>query len=320
MKTLITGAAGFIGSHLAEALVAEGREVLALDDLSTGNMENLRGLNGHERFRFVEGDVRDRALVATLVRDCAEVYHLAAAVGAALVMQQPVRTLEVNVAGTASVLAAATQAEARVFLASTSEVYGRSSAAVQHEEDDLGFGPSTRPRWGYACSKALDEWLALAHASEDGLQVVVGRIFNTTGPRQSGRYGMVLPRFVQAALHAEPLVVHGDGLQTRCFSHVKDTVRAICRLMQTPAAYRQVVNIGSTEEVTIRELAERVVRIAKSSSPIVHWPVEQAFSEGYEDLPRRRPCTKKLRALTGFTPAIPLDEIIAALCHEGARG
>lgn len=320
MKTLITGGAGFIGSHLSEALVADGREVMVLDDLSTGSAANLVRIQSHPRFQFVQGDVRDQALVTRLVGECTEVYHLAAAVGAALVMQQPVRTLEVNVNGSACVFAAAARAGARVFLASTSEVYGRSSAPLQRESDDLGFGPSTRPRWGYACSKALDEWLALAHAAESGLQVVIGRIFNTTGPRQVGTYGMVLPRFVQAALQGAPLLVHGDGQQTRCFAHVSDTVRALRLLLAAPAAIGAVVNIGSTEETSISALAERVVRLAESRSPIVELPVTEAFAEGYEDLPRRRPCTQKLRTLTGFTPSISLDNIILELCREARAG
>ncbi len=321
MHILITGGAGFIGSHLAEHLLAKEVSLALLDDHSTGQRSNLEAVLKHPRCTLHEGDVRDEALVTRAMQGADAVVHLAAAVGAELVMRSPARTLDVNVRGTEVVLETAQKEKPLVFLASSSEVYGRGVHGVQSEEDDLGFGPSTSPRWGYACSKALDEWLAFAHAREHGTRVIIGRIFNTTGPRQVGDHGMVLPRFVRAALRAEPLRVHGNGAQTRSFIHVLDTVEAIARLLECPAAVGEVVNIGRSEEISILALAKRVLGHTASRSTIEHIPAETSRREGYEDLPRRRPATAKLLRLTAFEAQRDLDRIITDCVHEQrARG
>lgn len=321
MHILITGGAGFIGSHLAERLLAKGVSLALLDDFSTGLHANLETLRAHERCIIHEGDVRDEKLVQRAMQGAGAVVHLAAAVGAELVMRSPARTLDVNVRGTEVVLEAALKERPLVFLASSSEVYGRGVNGVQSEGDDLGFGPSTSARWGYACSKALDEWLAFAHAAEHGTRVIVGRIFNTTGPRQVGDHGMVLPRFVRAALRGDPLRVHGNGAQTRSFIHVLDTVEAITRLLDCPAAEGEVVNIGRAEEISILALAHRVLEHSASRSTIEHIPAEVSRREGYEDLPRRRPATQKLLRLTGFEAERDLDGIIQdCVREERARG
>ena len=309
-KVLITGGAGFIGSHLAEALVAEGKEVSVLDDLSTGSLDNLAALRGHKQFKFTEGSVQDEIAVTRLVADVDFVYHLAAAVGVELVVRQPVHTLENNVRGTEKVLVAASRSGAGVLLTSTSEVYGKSEKSHFREDDDLLIGPPTFARWGYACSKLLDEFLAMAYWREKRLPVYIVRLFNTVGPRQTGRYGMVVPRFVQAAARGEPIAIYGDGKQSRCFCHVSDVVRALVALPGYPQAVGQIYNVGSTEEVTILELAQRVKRFTKSHSELQFIPYDEAYAKDFEDMRRRVPSIEKIRQLTGWQPTKSLDEII----------
>jgi UDP-glucose 4-epimerase len=309
-RILITGGAGFIGSHLAEALVADGREVFVIDDLSTGSRANLSALEGYPRLHFTQGSILDPAALEPLVAKADFVYHLAAAVGVELVVRQPVHTLEDNVAGTENVLAAAARHGAGVLLASTSEVYGKSDKTLFHEDDDLLIGPPTFARWSYACSKLLDEFLALAYWREKELPVFIARLFNTTGPRQTGRYGMVLPRFVGQAARGEPITVHGDGGQSRCFCHVSDVVRALMELPRHREASGQVFNVGGTEEVTIADLARRVKAATGSQSELRFVPYEVAYAKGFEDMRRRMPDTGKIRALCGWQPVMSLDQII----------
>ncbi len=320
MRILITGGAGFIGSHLAERLLAEGHRVTVLDDLSTGRRENLAAMEGDERFALVEGDILDRALVQRLVAQADTVFHLAAAVGVKLIMEQPSRGILTNVGGTENVLLAAAQGGTPVYLASTSEVYGKAARFPFSEDDDLTIGATVNLRWSYASAKQLDEFLALALARERGLPVVILRFFNTTGPRQSGRYGMVLPNFVQAALEGRPLLVHGDGTQSRCFAHVADAVEALVRLMATPAAIGRVFNIGTDEEITIRALAERVIALTGSDSRIEHVPHEQIYPEGFEDMQRRVPDVSRLQRTIDFRPRLPLERIITDLIAEKRAG
>jgi UDP-glucose 4-epimerase len=309
-KVLITGGAGFIGSHLAEALVAEGKDVAVLDDLSTGSLDNLTALRGHKQFRFTEGSVQDEAVVERLVAGADFVYHLAAAVGVELVVRQPVHTLEDNVRGTENVLAAASRCGASVLLTSTSEVYGKSEKAHFREDDNLLIGPPTFARWGYACSKLLDEFLAMAYWREKRLPVYIVRLFNTVGPRQTGRYGMVVPRFVQAAVRGEPIAIYGDGKQSRCFCHVSDVVQVLAALPRHPQAIGQIYNVGSTEEVTILELAQRVKRFTKSRSELQFSSYDEVYAKDFEDMRRRVPSIEKIRLLTGWQPTKSLDEII----------
>ena len=311
MRVLITGGAGFIGSHLARRLLADGREVLVLDDLSTGALRNLEPLAGRPGFAQRIGSVRDAALVAELVDQSDVIVHLAAAVGVKLIVERPVHTIETNVHGTGVVLAAAAKERKPVFVASSSEVYGKSANLPFTEGDDLVLGPTTHSRWAYACSKALDEWLALAYLRERGVPTVIGRFFNTAGPGQSGRYGMVLPTFCGQALRGEPLTVHGTGRQSRCFGHVADTVECLVRLLDCPAAVGEVFNIGSDEEITIRALAEQVRAAAGSRSEIVAIPYDQAYAAGFEDMQRRVPDCSKLERTIGYRPRTPLATIIA---------
>jgi UDP-glucose 4-epimerase len=310
MRILITGGAGFIGSHLAEALLAGGHEVFVLDDLSTGCIDNIAHLKGHARFHYTIDSVFNEQLVAELVDRASVVFHLAAAVGVKLIVQEPVHTIETNVHGTEVILRHAAKKKKLVFIASTSEVYGKSTDVPFRETADLVLGATTRHRWAYACSKALDEFLALAHWKERQLPVVIVRFFNTVGPRQTGQYGMVVPTFVRQALAGEPLTVFGDGTQSRSFTFVGDVVGALLQLMLEPRAIGEVFNVGNVEEVTIRQLAERVKAITGSSSPIVTIPYEEAYEAGFEDMPRRVPDLTKLHALIGYEPAVGLDEII----------
>lgn len=311
MRVLITGGAGFIGSHLAERMVADGAHVEVLDDLSTGSLANLASLAGHSRFAHRVGSVCDAPLVAELVDRCDLVVHLAAAVGVRLVVERPVHTIETNIRGTEVVLDAAAQRAKLVVFASTSEVYGKSTKVPFAEDDDLVFGPTVNSRWSYACSKALDEWLALAYARERKAPVLVARFFNTVGPRQTGRYGMVLPTFASQALRGEPLTVHGTGKQSRCFAHVRDVVEVLVRLIATPRAVGEVFNVGSDQEVTIGELAERVRSAAGSRSPIVRLSYDEAYAAGFEDMQRRVPDVSKLERTIGFRPRTSLEEIVA---------
>lgn len=309
---LITGGAGFIGSHLTERLLAEGKRVVVIDDLSTGSLDNLRAVENHPGLRFIRSKVSQCAELGELAAGAESIYHLAAVVGVELVMSSCINTIENNLLETQRVLEAASGQQASVLVASTSEVYGKSSKAVFSEEDDLLIGPSHLSRWSYACSKLMDEFLALGYARERGVPVVVARLFNTVGPRQTGRYGMVLPRFIQAARAGEPLQVYGDGRQTRCFCHVADAVEALTRLQNRPAAAGRVYNVGSDEEVSIGRLAERVIEILKSKSEIQFIPYEQAYAPGFEDMLRRKPLLERLERFAGFRPQRTLEEIIVS--------
>jgi UDP-glucose 4-epimerase len=311
VRVLITGGAGFVGSHLAEQLLERGDQVHALDDLSTGSMDNVRHLKGRPGFDYTIESASNAPVVAELVDWADIVYHLAAAVGVELIVESPVRTIETNVHCTEVVLSQANKKKRPVFLASTSEVYGKSSDLPFSEEGDLVLGATSRGRWSYACSKAIDEFLGLAYWKERGLPVVIGRLFNTVGPRQTGRYGMVVPNFVRQALAGQPITVYGDGDQRRCFCHVDDVARALVGLMSTDEAYGGVFNIGANEEVTILELAERVRRAAGSESEIVKVPYDEAYEEGFEDMQRRIPDTSRLNGLIGWSPTRSLDEILA---------
>lgn len=313
-NVLVTGGAGFIGSHLVERLLREGHSVTVIDDCSTGSLTNLAAVRRHPKLTIIQSSVSECADIPVLCAQASFIYHLAAAVGVELVVQSPVRTIETNLQETEVILLAASTSSTPVLIASTSEVYGKSSKAAFSEEDDLLIGPPHLGRWSYACSKLMDEFLALAYFRERKLPVVIARLFNTVGPRQTGRYGMVLPRFVEAALRNEPLIVHGTGEQTRCFCHVNDTVESLLRLQSSPAALGEVVNIGSTEEISIVDLARRVVALLKSRSEIRVVPYLEAYpSGGFEDMPRRKPSTEKLRRITGFQPTTPLDATIASV-------
>jgi UDP-glucose 4-epimerase len=307
---LVTGGAGFIGSHLVERLLGDGRKVTVIDDLSTGRLENLKAVAGHAGLRVIQSKVSGCRELDQLAVSAEAIYHLAAAVGVELVVNSPIRVLETNLRETEVLLAAADAAGTPVLLASTSEVYGKSQKDGFNEEDDLLIGPPHRSRWSYACSKLMDEFLALAHASERRLPVVITRLFNTVGARQTGRYGMVLPRFIAAARAGEPLRVHGDGQQTRCFCHVSDTVEALVRLEGCPAARGEVFNVGGTEEISILELARLVVKILGSKSAIELVPYADAYAPGFEDMRRRRPVVDKLHQAIQFQPSTPLHRII----------
>jgi len=310
VRYLITGGAGFIGSHLAERLLDRGDHVVLLDNLSTGSMENIRHLKTKERMEYHLDAIENRRLVAELVDDADIVVHLAAAVGVRLIVESPVRTIETNVNGTQIILEAAEKKRKLVLAASTSEVYGKSTQVPFREEADLVLGPTTKGRWSYAASKALDEFLALSYWRERKVPVIVVRLFNTVGPRQTGRYGMVLPNFVKQALDNAPITVYGSGTQSRCFCDVRDTVESLIRLMDSERSIGEVVNIGNTEEISIAELAEAVKVRTASSSKITYVPYDQAYEPGFEDMMRRVPCVDKLQALTGFRPQIKLSEII----------
>jgi UDP-glucose 4-epimerase len=310
LRHLITGGAGFIGSHLAEALLARGDEVFILDDLSTGSVENIRHLKAHDRFHYFFDSITDKHRLAELVDESDVVFHLAAAVGVRLIVESPVRTLETNVYGTQLVLDAASKKKKLVFLASTSEVYGKSDKVPFREDADLVLGPTTKGRWSYAASKALDEFLALSYWKERRQPVIVVRLFNTVGPRQTGRYGMVLPNFVRQALEGAPITVYGSGQQSRCFCDVRDTVEAIVRLMANDRAVGEVVNVGNDEEISMEGLAHVVKKRTKSKSRVTYIPYDQAYEPGFEDMPRRVPSLEKLQHLTGFRPATRLSEIV----------
>ena len=321
MKYLITGGAGFIGSHLAEALIERGDEVLVLDDLTTGTMANIEHLIRREGFEYRIGSALDSPLVVELVDRCDLTVHLAAAVGVKLIVERPVHTIMTNVEATQVVLDAAARKQKPVLIASTSEVYGKSEKVPFNEEDDLSLGATSRSRWAYACSKALDEWLGLAYLREKGVPVTIVRFFNVVGPRQTGRYGMVLPTLARQALAGKPLTVYGTGEQARCFGHVRDAVEAVLRLASCEEAVGQVVNVGTDEEITIRGLAERVIELSGSDSELVFVPYEEAYAEGFEDMMRRIPDVSKLERLTGFRPRTPLDRTIRDVLDDlRARG
>jgi UDP-glucose 4-epimerase len=310
LRFLITGGAGFIGSHLAERLLDRGDRVVLLDNLSTGSMDNIRHLKASERMEYHLDNIENHQLVAELVDDAEVIVHLAAAVGVKLIVESPVRTIETNVNGTQRILEAACKKRKLVLTASSSEVYGKNTNVPFHEDADLVLGPTTKGRWSYAASKALDEFLALSYWKEKHLPVIVARLFNTVGPRQIGRYGMVLPNFVKAALDNTTISVYGDGKQSRCFCDVRDTVEALVRLIDTERAVGEVVNVGNTEEISIEGLAQLVKQRTASSSAIRFVPYDQAYEPGFEDMLRRVPSVDKLQALTGFRPLTPLTEII----------
>jgi len=320
VRYLITGGAGFIGSHLSEVLLERGENVFVLDDLSTGSVENIRHLKANGRFHYVFDSILNKHLLAELVDESDVVIHLAAAVGVRLIVEHPVRTLETNIHGTQSVLDAASKKKKLVFIASTSEVYGKSDKVPFHEDADLVLGPTTKSRWSYAASKALDEFLALSYWKERKQPVKIARFFNTVGPRQTGRYGMVLPNFVRQALAGEPITVYGSGKQSRCFCDVRDSVESLIRLLATDQSIGEVVNIGTDQEVTIEQLAQLVKERTESNSPVTFVPYDQAYEPGFEDMPRRVPSLTKLEKLTGFRPAIPLVEIVdRVIAHSQKR-
>ena len=310
MKVLVTGGAGFIGSHLVERLLARGDEVCVLDNLTTGAYQNVERFVENSRFRLVVTKVTDETAVEREVMWADHVYHLAAAVGVRLIVEQPVMTLATNILGSEVVLGLCAKHHRRTLLASTSEVYGKLDTVPFREDDASVIGPTSKSRWAYGCAKMVDEFLALAYHSERGLPVVIVRLFNTVGPRQRGRYGMVLPRFVQQALLGEDLVVHGTGQQSRCFGDVSDVVEGMLRLMSEPQALGQVFNLGNDQEITIEDLARRVIERAGSASEIVHVPYSEAFESGFEDMQRRVPCLDKARQLVGYRPTVDLDGII----------
>jgi UDP-glucose 4-epimerase len=316
MRVLITGGAGFVGSHLAEALLSRGDEVYALDNLSTGSIDNIAHLKSHPRFHYTIDSVMNEPVLAELVDRSEVVVHLAAAVGVKLIVEAPVHTIETNVHGTEVVLKLANKKKKLVLIASTSEVYGKSTDVPFHEDADLVLGPSHKHRWAYACSKLLDEFLALAYWKERKLPVIIVRLFNTVGPRQTGQYGMVVPNFVRQALAGQPITVFGDGRQSRSFTYVGDVVRAVVALMDEPRAVGQVFNIGNGHEITIGDLAEKIRALAGSRSEIVRIPYDQAYEAGFEDMPRRVPDISKIKALVGYAPTVELDEILTRVIEH----
>jgi UDP-glucose 4-epimerase len=316
MKILITGGAGFVGSHLADKLHAEGHEITVIDDLSTGRYTNVEHLEGKDGFRLIIDTVLNAKLMEELIRESDRVFHMASAVGVRLIMERPVQTIETIFRGTDVVLGFCARYRKRVLIPSTSEVYGKGTSVPFREDDDILKGSTSKHRWAYACAKELDEFLALAHWKESRLPVVVVRLFNTVGPRQTGQYGMVVPRFVRAAIKNEPIQVHGNGSQSRCFGHVSDVIEGLAKLIDTPECFGQVVNIGNPEEVTIKELAEKAVRMTGSSSEIQYISYEEAYGEGFEDMQRRVPSIDKAQRLIGFQPTKTLDDIINDVADE----
>jgi len=315
-RYLITGGAGFIGSHLAERLLGEGHAVTVLDDLSTGRADNLRAVTGHERFRLIRDSVENETTVQVAISQCDRVFHLAAAVGVQLVANEPVRTIRTTIHGTEVVLEMANRFGRPVLITSSSEVYGKGARVPFGEDDDVVMGATTFSRWCYAYSKGIDEFLGLAYHRQFGLPVTIVRLFNTVGPRQVGMYGMVLPRFVEAALKSAPLQVYGDGTQTRCFCHVIDVVDALIKLSQTPAAVGQVFNLGSDEEISINDLARKVIALTGSKSTIEHVPYEVAYGRQFDDLPRRVPRLDKIRTAIGFERRFDIEQIIRAVVAD----
>ena len=313
VKSLVTGGAGFIGSHIVELLVSRGDRVVVIDDLSTGALCNLAAVREDRRLEVVIDSVLNESRVTQLVDDADRVFHLAAAVGVDLIVKQPAKVIETNILGTEYVLRACAASATPVFVASTSEVYGKSDAVPFREESDLVFGPTSKSRWSYACSKAIDEFLALAYAQAQGLPAVIGRYFNTTGPRQTGRYGMVVPRFARQALAGEPITVYGSGEQVRSFAHVADVAPATVDLIECEAARGEAVNLGAPEPVTINALASMVRDLSGSTADIVHVPFEQAYAQGFEDIRVRQPDISKAHALIGFTPKHDLRDIVESV-------
>ncbi len=316
MKYLITGGAGFVGSHLADKLHKEGHDITVIDDLSTGRYSNVAHLEGQERFQLIIDTVLNDSLMERLIRDTDRVFHMASAVGVKLIMEQPVKTIETIFGGTEVVLKYCSRYRKRVLIPSTSEVYGKGTTVPFSEEDDVLTGATSKHRWAYACAKALDEFLALAHWKETRLPVVVVRLFNTVGPRQTGQYGMVVPNFIKSALKNEPIMIHGDGTQSRCFGHVLDVVEGLAKLPENPACFGQVINIGNDEEVTIQQLAERAIKMTGSKSEIKYISYDEAYGEGFEDMQRRVPNLAKANKLIGFKPTRTLVNIIEDVSEQ----
>ncbi|MFN6963769.1 MAG: NAD-dependent epimerase/dehydratase family protein [Pyrinomonadaceae bacterium] len=310
MKILITGGAGFIGSHLADRLLGEGHEITVIDNLSTGRYSNVAHLEEHDRFRLIIDTVLNERLMEELIRETDRVYHMASAVGVRLIMERPVQTIETIFRGTDVVLGFCSRYRKRVLIPSTSEVYGKGASVPFREEDDLLTGATDKHRWAYACAKTLDEFLALAHWKETRLPAVVVRLFNTVGPRQTGQYGMVVPRFVHSAVRGEPIEIHGDGTQSRCFGHVLDVVDGLVKVLETPECFGQVINLGNDEETSIRQLAEKAIELTGSKSELKFVPYEEVYGEGFEDMQRRVPSLEKARRLIGYRPTRSLAEII----------
>ncbi|MFS8084390.1 MAG: GDP-mannose 4,6-dehydratase [Acidobacteriota bacterium] len=321
MRVLITGGAGFIGSHLSDAYLQRGDEVFVIDDLSTGSIDNIRHLRDHPRFHYTIDNVNNLQATAELVDQCDVIFHLAAAVGVKLIVESPVRTIETNVHGTEVVLSLANKKKKKVLIASTSEVYGLSAEVPFREDGNLVMGATTKGRWSYACSKAIDEFLALAYWREKKLPTVVVRLFNTVGPRQTGQYGMVIPTFVKQALASRPITVYGSGKQTRCFCYVGDVIGALMKLMDDPKAIGEVFNVGSNQEITIMDLAKKVKELTQSESELVLVPYAEAYEEGFEDMPRRVPDISKVNAQIGFKPELDLNGILKSVIdfHSGQQ-
>lgn len=316
MKILITGGAGFVGSHMADRLIGEGHEITVIDNLSTGRYSNVEHLEGNTNFRLIIDTVLNQQLMEELIRESDRVFHMASAVGVRLIMEQPVKTIETIFHGTDVVLSRCARYRKRVLIPSTSEVYGKGVSVPFREEDDLLTGATDKHRWAYACAKTLDEFLALAHYKETRLPVVVARLFNTVGPRQTGQYGMVVPRFVQAAMKNEPIEVHGDGTQSRCFGHVSDVVEGLIRTLETPACFGEVINFGSDAEVSINGLAKRAIELTGSKSEIRYISYDEVYGEGFEDMQRRVPSLEKAARLLGYKPTRTLDDIINDVADE----
>lgn len=316
MKVLITGGAGFIGSHLNEKLLGMGHMVVAIDDLSTGSMDNLRDVRNNPDFKFVCDNVRNSETMHVLIEQCDVIYHLAAAVGVQLIVDQPVHTIETNIHGTEVVLEIANKFRKKVLIASTSEVYGKSEAVPFREDDDTVFGSTRFSRWSYACSKAIDEFLALAYYEQYGLSVVIARLFNTVGPRQTGQYGMVIPRFVEWALKNEPLMIYGTGKQMRCFGYVGDVIDGLVALMDSPDAPGRVYNVGATEEISIEALADRIIQLTASSSEKKYLSYEEAYGKPFDDMLRRMPCLERINQTVGYEPKTKLDDILKSVIED----
>lgn len=316
MKILITGGAGFVGSHLADKLIGEGHEITVIDDLSTGRYANVEHLEGNENFRLIIDTVLNEKLMEELIRDSDRVFHMASAVGVRLIMEQPVKTIETIFHGTDVVLKFCSRYRKRVLIPSTSEVYGKGVSVPFKEEDDLLTGSTDKHRWAYACAKTLDEFLALAHWKETRLSVVVVRLFNTVGPRQTGQYGMVVPNFIKAAINNQPITVHGDGNQQRCFGHVYDIVEGLTRAIETPECFGQVINFGNDEEISIKGLAEKAIAMTGSSSEIKYLSYDEVYGEGFEDMQRRVPSLEKAKRLVGYQPTRTLEDIINDVAEQ----
>ena len=318
-KALVTGGAGFIGSHLVERLLREGNHVIIVDNLSTGSVQNIAAVRDNARLEFIKGDIRDAALIEPIVQRCDVIFHLAAAVGVQLIADDPVRTIETNIAGTQVVLEAANKSKCRIFIASSSEVYGKNESVPFHEEDDIVLGTTSLSRWSYACSKAIDEFLGFAFHQQCELGVVIGRLFNTIGPRQTGKYGMVVPRFVEAALKNEPIRIYGTGRQSRCFCYVGDVIDAIIRLMNCDQAAGRVFNVGSTEEITIEALADKIISMTGSKSRKEFIPYEVAYGKPIEDMMRRVPCLERISRTIGWQPKTGLSQTIQLIIESSSR-